>query len=65
MEALMRSDLPVRLIAGSKSVDGWDTPDWANTLCNVRVNLPNVGHLMMAEAPEEFARAILTCIDYG
>lgn len=65
IEALMRSELPVNLIAGSKSAENWDTPAWANMLCNLRVNIPNVGHAMMAEDPNGFARAVLTCTNFS
>ncbi len=65
LRRLMASDLPVSLIAGGRSAAGWDVPDWANRACRLRINIPQVGHLMMAENPEAHARAILTCLDNG
>lgn len=56
---LMASDLPVHLIAGTRSAQNWDVPDWANRTCTMRINIPNTGHLMMAENPGGFAKAIV------
>ena len=61
----MASDLPVHLIAGARSADGWDVPGWANDLCAVRVNVPDAGHLMMVERPRAFARAVAGAIGLG
>lgn len=65
VRAVLESELPVHLIAGERSADGWDVPDWANTLCTTRVNIPRTGHLMMAETPQAFARAVKTVIGLG
>ena len=62
LEQVFRSDLPVNLIAGARASAGWDTPVWANQYCAMRINMPGVGHLMMAEAPEAYAKAVLTCV---
>lgn len=62
VRAVLESELPVHLIAGARSADGWDVPDWANDLCTTRVNIPRTGHLMMAENPRAFARAVETVI---
>lgn len=62
---LMKSGFPVNLIAGAKSSDGWDTPEWANQFCTTRVNIPLVGHLMMAESASKFAATVLMCTSYG
>jgi pimeloyl-ACP methyl ester carboxylesterase len=59
MRQLMESDMPVHLLAGSRSAAGWDTPDWANQMCNTRTNIPHTGHLMMIEEPQKFAEVIL------
>jgi pimeloyl-ACP methyl ester carboxylesterase len=55
---VMESDMPVFLVAGVRSAAGWDTPDWANQLCNSRINIPGAGHLMMIESPGQFADAV-------
>ncbi len=60
----MESGLPVYLIAGSHSSAGWDVPRWANDLCRMRVNIPDTGHLMMAENPSLFASTVLNCLSY-
>lgn len=60
---LMRSGLRVNLIAGARSAEGWDTPEWANRLCSMRINIAGVGHLMMAESPDKFAASILACTE--
>jgi len=61
---LMMSEISVYLIAGEHSSGGWDTPAWANEKCAMRINIPRVGHLMMAESPNKFAQSILTCLSY-
>ncbi|MEO1522917.1 MAG: alpha/beta hydrolase [Cyanobacteria bacterium J06633_2] len=58
---LMQSKIPVNLIAGSRSAAEWDAPAWANQLCSMRINITDVGHLMMAESPEKFATSIIAC----
>lgn len=64
IRSLMASKMPVYLIAGARSAEGWDVPDWANARCTARINIPDAGHLMMAEDPAAFAAAILTCLSY-
>lgn len=55
---LMTSDLPFHLIAGECSREGWDVPEWAVRHATSDYNIPNMGHLMMAEDPEAFGAAI-------
>lgn len=62
MQALMRSGMPIHLIAGAVSAEGWDTPDWAKELCTTRVHIAGLGHLMMVESPSEYAKTILECV---
>lgn len=62
---LISSGLPVNLIAGSKSVEGWDVPDWLTRTCTMRINIADTGHLMMAENPAQFASAVQTCAAYS
>lgn len=64
VRATMESGIPVYLIAGSRSAEGWDVPGWANDLCTMRVNMPDTGHLMMAENPKLFATTVLNCLSY-
>lgn len=56
---LLTSPTPMYLIAGERSSAGWDVPDWANAGCAMLINIPNAGHLMMAEDPARFAKAVL------
>ncbi|MBB6488430.1 alpha/beta fold hydrolase [Rhizobium lusitanum] len=64
IRSVLQSDIPVYLIAGRRSAEGWDVPDWANDLCTARLNIADTGHLMMAEDPAAFAAAVLTCLSY-
>ncbi len=59
LRRIMTSDMPVHLIGGARSADGWDVPAWANDLCTSRIDIPDTGHLMMVENPDAFARAVL------
>jgi pimeloyl-ACP methyl ester carboxylesterase len=61
IRSLMTSDLPFHLIAGERSRDGWDVPEWAAKLATSNYNIPNTGHLMMAEDPEGFGLAVKEC----
>jgi lipase len=49
---------PVHLIAGERSVGGWDVPVWARGAAVSSITLPGVGHMMMLEKPREFGRSI-------
>lgn len=64
LQNLMMSEISVYLIAGEHSAGGWDTSAWANEKCAMRINIPGVGHLMMAESPNKFAWSILNCLNY-
>ncbi|NTJ66061.1 alpha/beta hydrolase [Agrobacterium rhizogenes] len=61
---ILQSGISVYLIAGRRSAEGWDVPDWANALCTARINIADTGHLTMAESPDAFASAVLTCLSY-
>lgn len=65
LEEIMRSSFPINLIAGQRASEGWDTPNWANQHCNMRVNIKDVGHLMMAENPRSYANAVLACAKHS
>jgi lipase len=47
----------VNLVAGERSRDGWDVPDWALSAAHLTV-IPGAGHLMMAEEPQRFAETV-------
>lgn len=58
IRSLMTTDLPIHLIAGECSREGWNVPEWAVRLATSDYNIPNTGHLMMVEDPEAFGAAI-------
>lgn len=64
IRSVMASPTPTYLIAGARSAEGWDVPDWANASCTMRINIPNTGHLMMADDPDLFAKSMLSCLRY-
>jgi lipase len=49
---------PVHLVAGERSRDGWEVPEWALNAASSLTIIPGTGHLMMAEQPERFAETI-------
>lgn len=55
--------LPVRLLAGEKSLDGWDIPDWASKMAEGVVVMPGCGHLMMLEDPVGFGRQVARVLE--
>ena len=55
---LMASDMPYHLLAGANSRQGWDVPDWAVDNATSNQDIPDTGHLMMAENPESFGTVI-------
>lgn len=52
----------VHLIAGERSSDGWNVPDWARRAAASSTVLPAVGHMMMLEDPDLFGAAIATLL---
>lgn len=49
---------PVHLIAGERSADAWDVPDFVRRAARSYVEQPGVGHLMMLEDPEAFCQIV-------
>ena len=45
---------PVHLVAGAHSRGGWDVPGWALAAAASFTEMPDVGHMVMDEAPEAF-----------
>lgn len=64
LKDLFSSGLPNGLIAGARSAESWDVPNWANDLCSMRANIPNSGHLMMADCPVAYASVIVSMVHY-
>jgi len=50
--------IPVHLVAGEHSRDGWDVPDWALQQAASVTILPGQGHLMMLEEPAMFGETV-------
>ena len=56
---ILSSLTPVHLISGERSQSGWHVPAWLRERATTNTVIPETGHLMMIERPEEFARAVL------
>ncbi|KRG45269.1 hypothetical protein ARC20_07720 [Stenotrophomonas panacihumi] len=54
-------DVPVHLLAGERTREGWDVPDWAIAMAASFVELPDMGHMMMLEDAPAFAAAVRAC----
>ncbi|PTA86908.1 alpha/beta hydrolase, partial [Kosakonia sp. H7A] len=54
-------EMPVHLLAGERTREGWDVPDWAIATAASFVELPDMGHLMMLEDGAAFAAAVRAC----
>ena len=48
----------VSLVAGSRSAAGWDVPGWARREARGDAMVPEAGHLMMLERPEQFGHVL-------
>jgi pimeloyl-ACP methyl ester carboxylesterase len=62
-EQLAKNGTAIHLLAGEKSIAGWDLPDNIITLSNSMNTLKNCGHLMMLEDPVQFARTVCESIE--
>lgn len=58
VERLMAAGLPVHLVAGARSRAAWSVPEAIVRRATSHTLVPETGHLMMLEKPEDFARAI-------
>ena len=50
--------VPLHLIAGERSAEDWGLPDFVREKARSYTQIPDTGHLMMLEKPEEFCRVI-------
>jgi lipase len=55
--------VPVHLVAGTRSRDGWHVPDWALEAAESYSEIHDSGHMIMLEAPEEFGSCLRRLID--
>jgi pimeloyl-ACP methyl ester carboxylesterase len=53
----------VHLVAGERSRDGWDTPEWALAQAKSLTLMPGCGHLMMLDDPDGFGRVVARLLD--
>jgi lipase len=53
----------VHLVAGERSRDDWDTPEWALDSAKSLTVMPGCGHLMMLDDPEGFGRVVAGLTD--
>lgn len=58
VQAVFAGKIPVHLLAGERSVAGWNVPEWAREQAETKIIIPG-GHLMMFEAQERFVIAVL------
>ncbi|MCY1424635.1 2-succinyl-6-hydroxy-2,4-cyclohexadiene-1-carboxylate synthase [compost metagenome] len=54
---------PVHLMAGERSITGWDIPDWGRQTSASFTVMARAGHLMMLEKPAEFGRLVARLLD--
>lgn len=52
------SKCKVHLVAGQRSVSGWNLPEWARDRAASYTEMSSVGHMMMIEKPDEFGNLI-------
>ena len=60
--AVVANGTPIHLLAGDRSVPGWDVPDWVKSASLSYVVQPNTGHMMMLEQPEIFSDIVCAMI---
>jgi pimeloyl-ACP methyl ester carboxylesterase len=56
---------PFHLVAGERSRDGWDVPDFVAARASSMTIQPGVGHMMMLENPAEFFGIIARLVAYN
>ncbi len=54
-------EVPIHLLAGERTREGWDVPDWAIAMAASFAELPDMGHMMMLEDALAFAAAVRAC----
>ncbi len=58
VRAILERGTPFHLLAGERSVDAWDVPDFVRRSAATSTVLPRVGHMMMLEDPRGLLDAI-------
>lgn len=62
VRGLLDSGLPFHLLSGARSRPDWDVPAWVAAAATSDTVMADVGHLMMLEDPDAFARAVLQAL---
>ena len=60
VRCLLDAGPPFHLIGGARSRADWDVPDWVARIAASNSDIAATGHLMMLDAPERFAAAIMS-----
>jgi pimeloyl-ACP methyl ester carboxylesterase len=60
---LLNEEVPLHLVAGSRSSSSWGVPDWVRQRAASDIELPDSGHLMMLEDRVAFAHSIVSPLD--
>ena len=60
VRCLLDAGPPFHLIGGARSRAAWDVPDWVARIAASNSDIAATGHLMMLDAPERFAAAIMS-----
>ena len=55
---IVERGVPVHLIAGERSAAAWDVPDFVRAAAKSYTVIPDVGHIMMLEKPDEFCKTV-------
>ncbi len=50
--------VPIHLIAGERSAEAWDVPDFVRAAARSSTAIADAGHLMMLEQPDAFCRGV-------
>ena len=50
--------LPIHLIAGERSADAWDVPEFVRAAAKSYTVIPKAGHVMMLEQPDKFCKTV-------
>lgn len=59
VRGLLAAGLPIHLVSGARSRNGWSVPDWVINEAASYTEIDDTGHLMMLEKPEIFAQSIM------
>jgi pimeloyl-ACP methyl ester carboxylesterase len=58
VQRVVKRGRPLHLIAGEKSAEAWDVPEFVRRGATSYTEQPNVGHFMMLEEPDAFCHVV-------